>query len=347
MLLVQRNAAGANAGDFLHLVLARLVAAPHCLDKAVALFFQRLGDLVHGLADIGLVLPVFQRLLEHSLRDHVLQQVGHGVTQRRIVLVQGNGLLFAVKASSNHALSGLDILRADLDTNRNALHLVLRKLPSRRVVGVVQLDPDALGSQCLVQLVRLVQNAFLVLCDGDDHSLYGSHCRRQNQTAVIAVCHDDSADQTGGHAPAGLVRICQLVVLAGKLDAERLGKAVPKVVGCTSLERLAVVHQCLDGIGGDSAGELVALGLSALDHRHCQALFAKVSVYVQHTLGLLDRLFCGSVDGVSFLPQEFPGAQERTGGLFPAHYADPLVVQLRQVTIAVYDVLVVIAEQSL
>ena len=54
--------------------------------------------------------------------------------------------------------------------------------------------------------------------------------------------HDQCTDQTGGHAPAGLVRICQLVVLAGELNAECLGEAVPEIVGGSALKRLAVVH---------------------------------------------------------------------------------------------------------
>ena len=70
VLLLQRNAAGTYAGNFLDLVLAGFVTAPHCFYKTVALFFQSLGDLVHGLADIGLVCPVFQCLPEHALRHH-------------------------------------------------------------------------------------------------------------------------------------------------------------------------------------------------------------------------------------------------------------------------------------
>ena len=45
VLLLQRNAAGTYAGNFLDLVLAGFVTAPHCFYKTVALFFQSLGDL--------------------------------------------------------------------------------------------------------------------------------------------------------------------------------------------------------------------------------------------------------------------------------------------------------------
>lgn len=51
--------------------------------------------------------------------------------------------------------------------------------------------------------------------------------------------------------------------------------------------------------------------------------------------------------GVTFLPQEFTGAQERTGGLFPTDHAAPLVVQLWQVTVGLDDIFVMVAEQGL
>ena len=38
----------------------------------------------------------------------------------------------------------------------------------------------------------------------------GAILRRQNQTAVIAVYHDDRTDQTGRHTPGRLMYILQL-----------------------------------------------------------------------------------------------------------------------------------------
>ena len=106
------------------------------------------------------------------------------------------------------------------------------------------------------------------------------------------------------------------------------------------------MHQRFNGIGGNRTGKLITLGLFALDYRHSQTLFAEVGVYVQHALSFGNGFFRGGVDGVSLLPQEFPGAQERTGGLFPADNADPLVVQLREIPVAVNNIFIVVAEQG-
>ena len=141
------------------------------------------------------------------------------------------------------------------------------------------------------------------------------------------------------------MHVLQLVVLVGEGHVERPGEAVAEVVGGARLQRLAVVHQCLDGVGGHRAGELVAFGLAALDDGHIQHVFAEIGVDVQHLLGLRLRLLGGGVDGVSLLPQELAAAQERAGGLFPPHHVAPLVVELGQVAVGVDDVGVVLAEQ--
>ena len=49
--------------------------------------------------------------------------------------------------------------------------------------------------------------------------------------------------------------------------------------------------------------------------------------------------------GVSLLPEEFGGAQKRTGGFFPPDHIDPLVIELGKVSVGMNDVLEVLAEQ--
>ena len=53
------------------------------------------------------------------------------------------------------------------------------------------------------------------------------------------------------------------------------------------------------------------------------------------------------MDGVALLPPELTGAQEGTGGLFPAHHAAPLVVLHGQVTPRVQHMGEMVAEQGL
>ena len=113
-----------------------------------------------------------------------------------------NSLLTGVAAYQN-ALTGLDILRSDLNTQRDSAHLLLAELPARALVGIIYLYLEACLLQLAAQLLGLLQNAFLVLGDRDDHDLRGRDAGRQYQAAVVAVYHDDCADDTSGHrAPA-------------------------------------------------------------------------------------------------------------------------------------------------
>ncbi len=80
--------------------------------------------------------------------------------------------------------------------------------------------------------------------------------------------HDDGADHSRGHAPAGLVRIDKLVFLVRVLDAEGAREAVAEVVARAGLQRLAVVHEGLDGVGRLSAGKFFLVGLSSANHRN-------------------------------------------------------------------------------
>ena len=70
------------------------------------------------------------------------------------------------------------------------------------------------------------------------------------------------------------------------------------------LQSLAVVHKSLDSVCCFCTCELVALCLSALYDRHSKLLLAEISVYVEHSLCLLDSLLRCLVDSMTLLPQE-------------------------------------------
>ena len=139
----------------------------------------------------------------------------------------------------------------------------------------------------------------------------------------------------------------QLVLPVGIGDVKGLGEAVAEVVAGAALQGHAVVHHGLDGIGGLGPGELLLLGLLAHHRGDGQSLPVEVLVHLQNGEGELLGLLGGLVHGVALLPQKFRGAQEGPGGLFPAHHAAPLVVQLGQVPVGVDNLLIVLAEQSL
>ena len=179
------------------------------------------------------------------------------------------------------------------------------------------------------------------------HYLYGSYGGRKHQPVVVAVSHDDGAYQPRGDSPGGLVRRSYFILPVGKAYVKRPCKAVPEVVGGSCLERLAVMHKRLYGIGCDSAGELVALCLFTLDYRHRKLVLAEIGIDLEHSLGLGYSLLGGLVEGMALLPQKLPGAQKRPRGLFPSYNRDPLVIELGEVPVGVDYVGIVVAKQRL
>ena len=170
-----------------------------------------------------------------------------------------------------------------------------------------------------------------MLRDGHDHYLHRRDARRQHETVVVAMGHNQAADDARGETPRGLVGVLLLVVLVGEGDVELLGEALPEVVACAGLKRLLVVHHALYRIGVHSARELFLVGLVATDDGHGEVILAEVGVDLKLLKRLLAGFLLGSVEGVSLLPEEFAAAQEGTSRLFPAQYGAPLVIQHRQI----------------
>ena len=133
MLLLKRDAAAGHAGLVLHLELAGEVAAPHGLDEATVFLLQLLG-LGQRVRGIGVLVEVALGLVEQALL-HGLEQLGDA----RLQLVERDGDLLAVVAADGDAVAGLDVLRADLDAQRHALHLPVGELPAGAVVAEVAL----------------------------------------------------------------------------------------------------------------------------------------------------------------------------------------------------------------
>lgn len=100
----------------------------------------------------------------------------------------------AVIAPYRHAYAVFNVARADLDAERNALHLVLRAFPAEAVVAEVDLCADACRLERVVKLGCLFGDAFFMLSNGNDYDLYRSDARRKNETVVVAVGHDYAAD---------------------------------------------------------------------------------------------------------------------------------------------------------
>ena len=106
-----------------------------------------------------------------------------------------------------HHLDGavLQVACAEHQTNGNTLQLVVGKLESGTlVVRVVELDTDALLSQLLHDGFHLLVHQFHLFGlggNGDDDHLDGSQTRRQHQSVVVAVGHDERTDESGRDTP--------------------------------------------------------------------------------------------------------------------------------------------------
>ena len=340
MLLLERHAAGGHADLLLDGVFAGTVAAPHGFDEAGLV----VGDVLHFLhrgCFVGVRVTVCAGALKHVMLDG-LQEFG----KLCLDFVKGDNELLAGIAAHKNCLVVGKVLRADFDTNRNAAHLLLGELESGRLLGIVNLNANILG-KTVTKRISSIENAFLLLLNRDDNGLHRSHKRRKNKAGVVAVNHDDGTDHTGRHAPAGLVRIYKFIFLIGILDAERSGKSVAEVMARTALQRLAVMHQRFNRIGGFRTGKFLLVGLASLYHRDRKEFLAEISVNIKHLLGSCLRLLGGSMNRMTFLPQKFHGAKERSRRLLPTYNRAPLVINLRQIAIGMHDMRIKIAEKRL
>ena len=203
-------------------------------------------------------------------------------------------------AADQNCLVVLDISRSDLHTYRNSAHLRLTELPARALVGIIHFYAEV--GKNVFQCKCLVQNALFLLLDRHDHNLGRSDSRRQHQTVVIAVYHDDRTDHTGGHTPGGLMNILQGVVLCCILDAKCLCKAVTKIMAGSGLQCFSVMHQGLDGVGSLCACKFLFISLLTADYRNSQHLLTEICIEIQHLDGSLLCLLRSGVGGMSLLP---------------------------------------------
>ncbi len=54
---------------------------------------------------------------------------------------------------------------------------------------------------------------------------------------------------------------------------------------------------------------------------------------MEHLDSTLLCFLISRMDGMPLLPQEFPGTQERSGGLLPTEYGIPLIPYLRKISV--------------
>ena len=105
VFLLEGDAAGPHAGEFLYAVFAFLFSAPHGQHEAVAVFGEVCLDFLNGGAAVGALRDVLRGLLIQGFAEHRKQ-----VFDLFLKVVEGDEILFAVIAAHEHALVFLDIL---------------------------------------------------------------------------------------------------------------------------------------------------------------------------------------------------------------------------------------------
>ena len=165
------------AGDVLELFFALGLATPHCLN--VALFISgSIKELFISARLIGAVGSVLKCAIV-KLVVNLLQSLFNFFNE----VVKGYKGLFTRYAADEHAGVVFDITRTNFETERNTLHLVLSKLPTRGVVAVVELDTQSLGKLSF-DLGCLFKYALFVLRYGNDNDLNRCYARGENETVA-------------------------------------------------------------------------------------------------------------------------------------------------------------------
>ena len=226
-------------------------------------------------------------------------------------------------SAHEHHLARLDVARADLDAQGNALHLPLVELPAGAVVGDVCVGADARRLQFRLEVGGGFQDARLFGGDGDDDRLHGRDHGRDDQPALVAVRHDERTDEARRYPPRGGVGVLVRAVFVQKADVERLGEVLPQIMRSARLQALAVVHHRLHAEGGDGAGELFFFRLPAREHGDGEAGLGEFLIDAEHLHRLFHRLFFAGVGGVAFLPQKIRWCAGRGGWSFPSGRRSP------------------------
>ena len=228
-----------------------------------------------------------------------------------------------------------DIAGADGESDRHPLHFVFVEFPAGTVrFASIHPDADARGAQhCFDALGSLEHNRplFIFPENGYDHDLYGSETRRQDQSPVIRMRHDERPDQPGRDPPGSSPHIFEPVFAVLELAVERFGEILAEEMTGAGLQRLAILHHGFDTVRVHRTRKTFACRFHAPDNRHGHPFLGKSGVYFQHAQRFLDGFLLRFVGSVPFLPEKFHRAQKQPRTHFPAHYVCPLIDENRQV----------------
>ena len=146
--------------------------------------------------------------------------------------------------------------------------------------------------------------AFVIrLVDRHADDLHRRKLRRQHQPVVIAVRHDERADEPRRSTPRGRPAELFTVVRSRVFDLKRTREVLAQVMTRARLQGPSVLHHRFNRISAQRTGELLALGLQPAQHRdrHHALDHVGIDVVEDHQRLALGFLF-GRVRRVPLLP---------------------------------------------
>src|SRR5690606_22799883 len=242
---LERDAPHGGLGLFLDGSLAGRFAAVGGVDEAV---LDHLLELFVGLGVERLLLPEVERPLEQRVVERRQRRRDSGRQLR-----ERHGALVAIQPVGERADARLEDTWTDLDAQRHALLLPLVELAARTdALPVVDLDAHTGSNERTLNVSDGRHHAgpgigVVGAVDRQYYYLVRRQLRRHDQPLVVAVPHDQRADEARAEAPRGGLRERLLVVLIVEADVESASEVLAHVVAGARLQRLAIAHHRLDG----------------------------------------------------------------------------------------------------
>ena len=149
----------------------------------------------------------------------------------------------------------------------------------------------------------------VVPIDRQNHDVRRRQPRWEHKTVVVGVRHNESADQTGRHAPRSGPGINLRARRVLEFNFLGFGEILSEEVRRAGLQRFAILHHRFDAVGGHRARKPLAGGLFAFDHGHCHRALGEFSVDVENQQHLFHGFRLGGTNnrgiGAIQIPEEF------------------------------------------
>lgn len=179
----------------------------------------------------------------------------------------GDGDFLAGVSAGDGGFSFGEVSGSDFDAEADSAEFPVVEFESRGFFfAFVDVDSDGFigerpGPEVAGEVFGGVEDGFPVFApaDGDDDDLDGSEAWGADEAVVVAVGHDEGADESGGDSPAGGVDVFEFPVLVLEGDVEGFGELLSEVVRGSGLDGAKVLGHGLDGVGVVGTGEFFAI----------------------------------------------------------------------------------------